>query len=40
MKVKNIHLVYDSSDSHNIDCKIDSFGAMSSKFEFVKKYKF
>jgi protein PhnA len=36
-KVKNIRLVYDSSDSHDIDCKIDGFGAMSLKSEFVKK---
>jgi len=36
-KVKNIRLVPDSSDGHNIDCKIDGFGAMSLKSEFVKK---
>ncbi len=35
-KVKNIRLV-DSDDGHNIDCKIDGFGAMSLKSEFVKK---
>ena len=35
-KVKNIHLV-ESSDGHNIDCKIDGFGSMSLKSEFVKK---
>ena len=35
-KVRNICLV-DSSDGHNIDCKIDGFGAMSLKSEFVKK---
>ena len=34
-KVKNIRLVEDSD--HNIDCKIDGFGAMSLKSEFVKK---
>lgn len=34
-KVKNIRLVPDSD--HNIDCKIDGFGAMSLKSEFVKK---
>lgn len=34
-KVKNIRLVQDSD--HNIDCKIDGFGAMSLKSEFVKK---
>ena len=36
-KVKNIRLVYDSSDDHNIDCKIDGFGAMKLKSEVVKK---
>lgn len=36
-KVKNIRLIYDSSDGHDIDCKIDGFGAMSLKSEFVKK---
>jgi len=34
-KVKNIRLRPDSD--HNIDCKIDGFGAMSLKSEFVKK---
>lgn len=34
-KVKNIRLNYDSD--HNIDCKIDGFGAMALKSEFVKK---
>lgn len=34
-KVKNIRLNYDSD--HNIDCKIDGFGAMQLKNEFVKK---
>jgi protein PhnA len=33
-KVKNIRLV---EGEHNIDCKIDGFGAMSLKAEFVKK---
>lgn len=33
-KVKNIRLV---NGDHNIDCKIDGFGAMSLKSEFVKK---
>lgn len=37
LKVKNIRLVPDASDGHNIDCKIDGFGAMSLKSEFVKK---
>lgn len=34
-RVKNIRLVVDSD--HNIDCKIDGFGAMALKSEFVKK---
>lgn len=33
-KVKNIRLV---DADHNIDCKIDGFGAMALKSEFVKK---
>lgn len=33
-KVKSIHLV---DGDHNIDCKIDGFGAMKLKSEFVKK---
>lgn len=33
-KVKNIKL---SEGDHNIDCKIDGFGAMGLKSEFVKK---
>jgi protein PhnA len=33
-KVKNIRLV---NSDHNIDCKIDGFGAMALKSEFVKK---
>lgn len=35
-KVRNIHLV-ESSDGHNIACKIDGVGAMNLKSEFVKK---
>lgn len=35
-KVKSIRLV-ESSDGHNIACKIDGFGAMKLKSEFVKK---
>jgi protein PhnA len=35
-KVRNIRLV-ESSDGHNISCKIDGFGAMALKSEFVKK---
>ncbi len=33
-KVRNIRLV---DADHNIDCKIDGFGAMALKSEFVKK---
>jgi protein PhnA len=33
-KVKNIRLV---DSDHNIDCKIEGFGAISLKSEFVKK---
>lgn len=33
-KVKNIRLV---SGDHDIDCKIEGFGAMSLKSEFVRK---
>ena len=33
-KVKNIRLTF---GDHNIDCKIDGFGAMGLKSEFVKK---
>lgn len=33
-KVKNIRL---TEGDHNIDCKIDGFGSMSLKSEFVKK---
>lgn len=33
-KVKNIKLI---DGDHNIDCKVDGFGAMELKSEFVKK---
>lgn len=33
-KVKNIRLV---EGDHNIDCKIDGFGSMALKSEFVRK---
>lgn len=33
-KVKNIRLV---DSDHNIDCKIDGFGSMALKSEFVRK---
>lgn len=36
-KVKNIKLNFHSSDGHNISCKIDGFGSMGLKSEFVKK---
>jgi protein PhnA len=36
-KVKNIKLIHNTSDGHDIDCKIDGFGAMKLKSEFVKK---
>ncbi|MFI3329524.1 MAG: zinc ribbon domain-containing protein YjdM [bacterium] len=36
-KVKNIRLVPDAKDGHNIDCRIDGFGAMKLKSEVVKK---
>ena len=35
-KVKNIRLT-DGDDGHNISCKIDGFGSMNLKSEFVKK---
>ena len=36
-KVKNIRLIEDATDGHNIDCKVDGIGAMKLKSEFVKK---
>ena len=35
-KVKNIKLIHSASDGHDIDCKIDGFGPMKLKSEFVK----
>jgi len=35
-KVKNIRLT-DGANNHNISCKIDGFGSMFLKSEFVKK---
>ena len=35
-KVKNIRIV-DGDGDHDIECKIDGFGAMKLKSEFVKK---
>lgn len=36
-KVKSIRLIHDAPDDHDIDCKIDSFGAMKLKSGVVKK---
>lgn len=36
-KVKGIRLVVDAADGHNIDCKVEGFGPMKLKSEFVKK---
>ncbi|OTG78975.1 alkylphosphonate utilization protein [Acinetobacter sp. ANC 5054] len=36
-KVKNIRLLTDAADGHDIDCKIDGIGAMKLKSEYVKK---
>jgi protein PhnA len=36
-KVKNIRLVVDPVDGHDIACKIEGIGAMYLKSEFVKK---
>ena len=35
-RIKGIRLI-DGADGHNIDCRIDGFGAMRLKSEFVKK---
>lgn len=36
-KVKGIQLIFDAADGHDINCKIDGFGQMKLKSEFVKK---
>lgn len=36
-KVKNIRLLTDAVDGHDISCKVEGFGAMNLKSEFVKK---
>lgn len=36
-KAKNIKLIQNASDGHDIDCRLDGFGAMKLKSEFVKK---
>lgn len=36
-KVKNIRLVLDAADGHDLACKISGIGAINLKSEFVKK---
>jgi protein PhnA len=36
-KVRNIRLIEDGVDGHDIDCKIDGFGPMQLKSSVVKK---
>ena len=36
-KVRNIRLVLEAEAGHDIDCKIEGFGAMRLKSEFVRK---
>lgn len=36
-KVRNIRVLEDAVDGHNISCRIDGIGAMNLKSEFVKK---
>jgi protein PhnA len=36
-KVRSIRLRPDATDGHNISCKVDGFGAMYLKSEFVRK---
>ncbi|MEY4517337.1 MAG: hypothetical protein RL180_1683 [Pseudomonadota bacterium] len=36
-KAKNIRLLADASDGHDIDCKVDGIGAMKLKSSVVKK---
>lgn len=36
-KVRNIRLVLEAVDGHDIDCKVDGFGAMQLKSSLVKK---
>lgn len=36
-KVRSITLIHNPADGHDIDCRIDGFGAMKLKSEFVKK---
>lgn len=37
LKVKNIRLLPDAADGHDIDCKIDGMGSIKLKSEYVKK---
>lgn len=36
-KVKNIRLVPDATDGHDLDCKVDGIGSIKLKSEYVKK---
>lgn len=36
-KAKNIRLLHDAPDDHDIDCKVDGFGPMKLKSSVVKK---
>ena len=36
-KAKNITLIKDPSDGHDIECRVDGFGQMKLRSEFVKK---
>ena len=36
-KVKNIKLLEDAEDGHNISCRIEGIGSLNLKSEFVKK---
>lgn len=36
-KAKNIRLLPEATDGHDLDCKVDGFGAMKLKSEYVKK---
>lgn len=36
-KVKNIRLDVEALDGHNLDCRVDGFGSVKLKSEFVKK---
>ena len=36
-KVKNIRLIPDAANGHDIDCKVDGFGQMQLKSSVVKK---